>query len=102
VILLFTVELKYTRMYNTTDVTPFHGHCFHCYNDMTSLRVTQGRRASDTEGGWDCRLNSCAQPTRGGPTVLGLGREKIIPDDTKYANLNDEIYSSKVTISVGK
>jgi hypothetical protein len=37
-------------------------------------------------------LNSCAQPTRGGPSVFGLAREKIIPDDTKYTNLKDELY----------
>jgi len=49
-----------------------------------------------------CRLNSCAQPTRGSPSVVGLGRETIIPDDTKYRNLNDELYSSPDTISVAK
>ena len=49
-----------------------------------------------------CRLNSCEEPTFGGPLVFGLGREKIIPDGTKYANLNDELYSSPDTISVAK
>jgi hypothetical protein len=49
-----------------------------------------------------CRLNSCAQPTRGGPSVFVLVREKIIPGGTKYTNLNDELYSSQDTISVAK
>ena len=49
-----------------------------------------------------CRLNSWAQQKGGGPSVFGLVREKIIPDDTKYTNLNDEMYSSPDTISVAK
>jgi len=40
--LLFTFELKYTRIFNTTEVTPFHVLCFPCYNGMTSLWVAQG------------------------------------------------------------
>ena len=49
-----------------------------------------------------CRLNSCAQPTRGGPSVFGLVGEKVNPDDTKYTNLNDEMYCSPDIISVVK
>ena len=40
--LLFAFELKYTRMYNTTDVIPLHVQCFPFCNGMTSLRVGQG------------------------------------------------------------
>jgi len=49
-----------------------------------------------------CRLNSCAQPTRGSPSLFGLCRETIIPDDTKYTNRYDELYSSFDTVSVAK
>jgi hypothetical protein len=40
--LRFTFELKYTRMYNTSDVRPLHVQCFPYSNGMTSLRVAQG------------------------------------------------------------
>ena len=90
--LLFAFELKNTRMYNTTDVIPFHVQCFPFCNGLTSLRVGPGD--GFRKGRWlgICRLNSCEQPTRGGPSVLGLGREKIIPNDTKYTNLHDVFY----------
>jgi hypothetical protein len=48
------------------------------------------------------RVTSCAQPTRGDPSVFGFSREKIIPDYTKYANRNDELYSPPDNISVAK
>jgi hypothetical protein len=38
----------------------------------------------------------------GGPSVFGLDREKIIPNDTKYTELYDEFYTSPDTISVSK
>ena len=48
--LLFTFELKHTRIFNTTDVTPFHVRYFLCYNGMTSLGLR--RETGFGYGGW--------------------------------------------------
>jgi len=87
--LLFTFELKYTRMCIIPDATPFHVRFFPFYDGMTNLRVAQGDGLRIRKVGGLCRLNSCSQPTRCGPSVFGLGREKSILDGTKYANLNE-------------
>ena len=79
-----------------------HVRCFPCYNGMTILLVAQGDGLRIRMWLWVCRLNSCIEPIRGGPSEIGLGREKIIPDCTKYTNLNDKLNSSPHTISVAK
>ena len=50
---------------------------------MTNLRVGQGEGLRIGKVAASVSINSCARPTRGGPSVLGFVREKNISDDTK-------------------